>query len=65
MLERIEVLSHPRAKEASESHASLRACGAARAATDLASYDQGAHTALGQIIVRRNAWNGDKDKEFG
>src|SRR5258708_979974 len=65
LLERIEVLCHPGAKEACQAHAGLTAFGTACAATDLASDDQRANTALRQIVVRGNAGNGHKDKEFG
>src|SRR5713226_49411 len=65
LVERIEVLCHPGAKETGQSHAGLRAFGTASAPTDFASHDQGANAALGQIVVGGNPRNRDKDKEFG
>ena len=64
-MEGIETLSHPGAKEAGQSHAGLTALGAAGAPADFARDDQRTNTALRQIVVRGNPWNGHKDKEFG
>ncbi len=65
MVKRIEVLGHPGTEKRGQAHAGLRAFGTARAAADLARDDQRANTALRQIVVRGNAGNGHKNKEFG
>jgi hypothetical protein len=62
--EGVETLSGPGAKEAQEIHARVRACRAARAATELACNDQRAHRAFGQIIVRWDLGSGHKDEPF-
>jgi len=63
--ERVKPLSCPGAEATEEGHARLGAIGAARAATDLPRNDQGAHTALRQIIARWHLWSRDKDEQFG
>ena len=65
MVERIEVLSHPGAKETGESHTGLGAFRTASSPTDLAGNDQRTHTALREMVVGWNARDRDKDKEFG
>ncbi len=65
MVERIQVLCHPGAKETGESHPGLGAFRTAGSPTDLAGNDEWAHTALRQIVVGWNARDRDKDKEFG
>jgi len=65
LVERIQVLCHPGTKETGESHTGLGALKTAGSPTDLASNDERAHTALGQIVVGWNASDRDKDKEFG
>src|SRR6266446_2421528 len=65
LAERIEMLGHPGSEKGGQAHAGLRAFGTACAAADFASDDQRAHTALGQIVVRRNPRHGHEDKEFG
>ncbi len=61
----METLRDPGAKETGESHAGLTALGATGTAADLAGNDQGTDTALSQVVVRRNSWNGHKDTKFG
>src|SRR5947209_870799 len=65
LVERIEVLGHPAAKKTGQAHPGVTAFGTARAATDLASDNPRANTALGQLVVRPNPRHGHKDKQFG
>ena len=51
LVKRIEVLGHPGSEKRGQAHADLTAFGTMRAAADLASDDQRAHTALRQIVV--------------
>ncbi len=65
LMEGIEVLGHPGAKEGGKSHAGLAALGATSAATNFAGNHQWTNAALGQVVVGRNPWNRHKDKQLG
>jgi len=64
LLERIESLGDPGAKEAGQAHVGRAAPGTARPAADFASDDQRTHTPLGQVVVGGNARDGDKDEQL-
>src|SRR6266567_7558767 len=64
LVERIELLCHPGAKEGGKPHTGLTPFGATGAATDFAGNNQGTNTALREIVVGRNSRNRHTDKEF-
>jgi hypothetical protein len=57
--ERMETVSHPDAKKASQSQTGLTALGAAGPTADRARNDQGAHTTRAERRVRGNPRDGD------
>src|SRR6266699_352387 len=64
LAERIEMVSGPGAEKRGQAHTGVTAFGTECAATDFASNDQRADTALGQIVMCGNSRHSHKDKEL-